>query len=682
MTGIPGDGIGRVARATSAWAILWVLVVGLAPAASAHAAFVSSDPADGATLAAAPASITMSFTEPPDPDLSSMTVLEAGGAVVETGPLRRGAGARSLEVVLPGDLSDGVYTVSWVVVSEADGHLTPGVFAFGVGVEPGEVQAAPAAAAAAPGPSPLAVAGKTLLYLGLALAIGIAVTALAAFGGAVANRRTVLPFAGIAVSVGAVVMTLAEAGVVEASVADLLTSSAGRAYAWLLATTALTLVAALVASRSTARLPLVATGVAASAAMLARATSGHAAALEPAWPAELAQFVHMLAVGVWIGGLLPLLLLVRAWARARGHAGAGGEEPAPAEEAQRYSRIAGWALLAVVLTGTVRAVGEAGGIGEVRAMLTDTSYGTALIVKVAIAAGLIALGALNRRRSIPRLSGDDGLLRRIVAIELVGALGVFGLTGTLTSLNPDGADERSAPHSPPSIAASGADFATTTRVTITASPGTAGPNTFEARVVGYDDGASVAADEVTLALAAIGRPEIAASTLRLDPAGTGGNGASSTWSGAGTQLSLAGAWDVVVQVRSGARTTEVPLVLITRPPLAPSTVTREPGLPEIETFTLPTGDQLAIYLDPGTEGANELHVTAFDPRGDELALSGIVVVADGPDGRREVLETTRLTAGHFSAAAGVEAGTWGFHVVATTEGGTVLQATHDQEVEA
>ena len=678
MTRPRGGGIRRVARATSAWAVGWALVVGLAPAASAHAAFVSSDPADGATLPAAPATITMSFTEPPDPDLSSVTVLEASGVVVDTGPLQRGEGPRSLELALPGDLADGVYTVSWVVVSEADGHLTPGVFAFGVGVEPGEVQAAPAAApAAAPGPSPLAVVGKTLLYVGLALSVGIAVTALVAFGGAVANRRLVLPMAGIAASVGAVVMTFAEAAVVDASVTDLLSSSAGRAYAWLLATTGLTLVAALVAVGSTTRVPLVATGLAAAGAMLARATSGHAAALEPAWPAELAQFVHMLAVGIWIGGLLPLLMLVRARTRA----GSGNGALAPVREAQRVSRIAGWALLAVVLTGTVRAVGEAGGIGEVRALLTDARYGTALIVKVTIAAGLIALGVINRRRSIPRLASDGTLLRRVIAIELVGAVGVFGLTGTLTSLDPNAAGGPSPGQEPPSIEASGADFATTTRVNLTASPGTAGPNTFEARVVGYDDGAPIAADEVVLMLAPIGRSDIERATLPLEPAGPDPTGAPAAWTGTGTQLSLAGAWEVGVQVRTGARTIEVPLVLVTRAPTAPSTVSRQASLPEIETFTLSTGDQLAVYLDPGTAGTNELHVTAFDPQGDELALSGLVVVADAPDGERAVLESTRLTAGHFSAPAEVDAGGWRFHVVATTEGGTVLQATHDQEVE-
>ena len=694
----------RLTRMMAVWAIGAALLAVFDSAASAHAGLESSDPASGELLATAPASITMSFTEPPDLDLSSVTVLGSSGATIETGPLERGGPPRSLELALSDDLGDGVYTVSWVVVSEADGHLTPGVFAFGVGVMAGEVvPAAEAAAPPTPGPSPLAIAGKVLLYVGLALAVGAVVTGLFAFGGVVPTRRLLLPVAGASAFAGAIVMTIAEADVVGASVGDILTSAAGRSYIWLIATAALTLGAALAASRSASggrslggsrsagRASLVLTGVAAASAMFVRATSGHAAALVPAWPAELAQLVHLVAIGVWIGGLVPLLLLVRERA-------AGGEPP-PVTEAKRFSRAAGWALLAVVLTGTARTVGEAGGFGDVRSMLTGTSYGTALIVKVALAAGLIALGAFNRRRSIPRLAHDGTLLRRVVAIEVVGALGVFGLTGTLTSLNPDGPHVQPPPREP-SIQASGADFATTTRVTLVASPGTAGPNTFEASIVGYDDRTPIDADEVTVLLSPIGRPEIEPATLTLEPRGTepspsanepggGSDGAHegvgsappSTWMGAGTQLSLAGAWDAVVQVRSGARTTEVPLILVTRAPVAASTVSRQPGLPEIETFTLSTGDQLQVYLDPGAAGANELHVTAFDPRGDELPLSGLVVVAVAPDGHGEALDSTRLTPGHFSAAVEVGAGQWRFEVVATTEGGTVLQATHDQEVE-
>lgn len=662
----------RVARTMGAAAIGVGMLVALAAAASAHAGLESSDPAAGELLVAPPASVMLAFTEPPDPDLSSVAVLDANGAEIETGPLERGSAQRSLQVTLPDDLGDGVYTVSWRVVSTADGHLTAGAFAFGVGVTSGEV-AAPPEAPSTPSPSPLAVAGKVLLYAGLAVTVGATATGLFAFVGIVPARRALLSLAGASALVGAVAMTIAEADVVGASVGDLLSSAAGRSYAWLLGTTAVTLVASFVASRGSSRGPLVALGLSAAAAMLVRATSGHAAALVPALPAEIAQWVHFLAIGVWIGGLLPLLLLVRERRAA--------EAPAPVAEVARFSQIAGWALLVVVLTGIARTVGEAGGIGDVRAMLTGTSYGTSLIVKVAIAFLLIGLGALNRRRSIPRLQRDGTLLRQVVAIELVAALGVFGLTGVLTSLNPDPADDAPKEPAAASVSASGADFATTTRVTFTAEPGGAGPNTFEARIVDYDEGTPVEADEVTVLMAAIGRPEIEATTLPMEPGEPSEGGAPSVWTGAGTQLSLAGAWDLVVQVRSGARTTEVPLVLVTRAPPTTSVVAQGSGdLPDIETVTMSTDEQLQLYLDPGVPGTNEYHVTAFDPGGDELELSGLVVVATGPDGTTETLDVTRLTPGHFAAPIETDAGSWRFDVVATTVGGTVLQASQEQEI--
>ena len=649
-------------------------VVGLVSPASAHAGLESSDPAAGELLASAPATIDMSFTEPPDPGLSTVTVVEANGIAVEIGPVERGSAPRSLRASLPADLTDGVYTVSWRVVSTADSHPTSGVFAFGVGVSAGTIEpSTDGPASSTPRPSPLAVAGKVLLYAGLAVAVGATVTGLATFGGHVPARRMLLPIAGACAILGAISMTLAEAQLLDVSISDLLGSDTGRSYLWLLATTTATLVAAVAASRVTGRGLLLATGLAAASAMFVRATSGHAAALTPSLPSEIAQFVHFLGIGVWIGGLVPLLALVLQ-RRRDGVA-------VPLDQVRAFSRLAGWALLVVVSTGAVRAVGEAGGIGDVGTMLTGTSYGTTLIVKVILALLLIGLGAVNRRRSIPRLAADGNLLRQVVAIELVAALGVLGLTGTLTSLNPDPPADTSRPAKPTDVTATGADFATTIRVTFTATPGTAGPNTFRARVVDYDVATPVEANEVTVLMAPIGRPEIEQATLTLEPEGAADGGVPTAWVGAGTQLAIAGAWDLVVQVRAGARTTEVPLVLVTRAPPATSIVAEgSDELPDIETFTLPTGEQLQLYLDPGAVGTNEFHVTAFDRQGRELPLTGLVVVAVGPDGTAEALGVTRLTPGHFAAPVETGAGRWRFQVVATTEGGTVLQANQDQEI--
>jgi copper transport protein len=664
--------------AVRAWAVGVVViplacVVGIASPASAHAGLDSSDPAAGELLATAPATIEMSFTEPPDLELSTVTVVGADGAAVEIGPVERGSAPRSLRVTLPADLADGVYTVSWRVVSTADSHPTTGVFAFGVGVTAGTIEpSTDAPASSTPRPSPLAVAGKVLLYAGLAVAVGATVTGLVAFGGSVPARRLLLPIAGACAVLGAISMTLAEARLLDVSIGDLLASDTGRSYLWLLATTMATAVATVAASRTDGRGLLLATGVAAAAAMLVRATSGHAAALTPSLPSEIAQFVHFLAIGVWIGVLVPLLALVLQ-RRRDGLA-------VPVDQVRAFSRLAGWALLVVVATGAVRTVGEAGGIGGVGAMLTETSYGTTLIVKVVVALLLIGLGVVNRRRSIPRLAAGGNLLRQVVAIELVAALGVLGLTGTLTSLNPDPPADTSGSARPAEATATGTDFATTTRVTFTATPGTAGPNTFRARVVDYDDATPVDADEVTVLMAPIGRPEIEQATLTLEPEGVS-DGVPTAWTGAGTQLAIAGAWDLVVQVRAGARTTEVPLILVTRAPPTTSVVAQgSEELPDIETFTLPTGEQLQVYLDPGAVGTNEFHVTAFGRAGRELPLTGLVVVAVGPDGAAEALDVTRLTPGHFAAPVETGAGRWRFQVVATTEGGTVLQANQDQEI--
>ncbi len=57
-----------------------------------------------------------------------------------------------------------------------------------------------------------------------------------------------------------------------------------------------------------------------------------------------------------------------------------------------------------------------------------------------------------------------------------------------------------------------------------------------------------------------------------------------------------------------------------------------------------------------------------------------MVVATGPDATTEPLDVTRLTPGHFAAPVEADAGSWRFEVVATTVGGTVLQASQEQEI--
>jgi methionine-rich copper-binding protein CopC len=110
----------------------WIVVGGLATGshASAHAVLETASPADGELLEDSPSEVVATFTEPPDPELSTMRVLDPGGAEVGSGPAEVDPSRRRMTVPVD-DLTDGVYTVAWRAVSQVDGHVTAGSYSFG-----------------------------------------------------------------------------------------------------------------------------------------------------------------------------------------------------------------------------------------------------------------------------------------------------------------------------------------------------------------------------------------------------------------------------------------------------------------------------------------------------------------------------------------------------------------------
>ena len=654
----------RVRRLTLA-ALLSVVALGtFAPAASAHAGLVSSDPADGAVLDSAPAAVTMTFSEPPDlsPGFSTFTLLNATGATIPTPPAREGAGAKEVELPLPADLADGVYTVSFRVTSATDGHVTGDSIAFGIGVTPDTVPAPSGPSSGSPPPSPLAVAAKVLLYAGLAVLVGSVAVALLAFGGLVPARRALFTTAGGLALSGAALMFVAETETVGVSIGKLIGSPTGAPFVWLLIGGLVTGATALVASTTRSKGPLVAVGLAAAATMFIRVRGGHAAEGDPEWLEVLMQWIHFLAVGVWVGGFVPVLLLLRD----RRHVGV-----LPTKEVRAYSRLAGYALATVAITGVLRAVSELGGWSSVTSIL-DTSYGLSLTIKVGIVVVLIGLGTWNRYRSIPRQDGF-AMLRRVMRAEVVTAVGVFAMTGVLTGLPPNPPGPVPAPTAQ-HIMASGSDFATTMKVTLTATPGKAGPNAFEVTVDDYDTGASLNVSGVSLSFALQGRPGVGGD---LDLTG----GSPGDWSGDGTQMSIAGTWTVTVLVQQGAEAVQIPLSLTTLMPEQQLTVTPATDtLPALYTMTLPSGDQIQAYNDPGTVGKNELHLTAFSSDGNELPLKHASVTATPAGGDPERLKLERLSPGHFAANADLTTGDWHFDIEATSLYGAALQAYFDQSI--
>lgn len=654
-----------VARLAAAGAVVLAWSIWSSPAAAAHASLESADPAPGTTLDTSPETITLTFTEPPDPDLTTVELLDVAGSTVPTSRPEL-AGARTVRVAIPDPLPDGTYTVSWRVVSTVDGHLTAGTVPFGVGVAPEEDVAVPQDEPA--GPTALSVVAKSCLYAGLMVLIAVAVVGLGAFS----RRPRTLPvvaLTGAVLALGGVAGLLAsERAAVDVPMGDLLASETGRPLVWLAVAVLVADAFAVIAAAKDAWRPLLwGAGAAAAAATFIRADGGHAAAGSPATLHVALQGIHGVAAGVWIGGLVLLLLLLRE----------RPSEPAtgpPVREVRRYSNVAVVAAVVVVLTGIVRAVEVLGGVGAISDAL-GTSYGRILSLKVLAVLALIAMGAVNRRRSIPRLVTDPGALARIVRAEAIVALGVVVLTATLTGTAPP-AEEAPAGAGPAEepVTASGTDFATTTRVDLVVTPGTPGPSTFEALVTDPDLGTPLAAAEVDLRLRSVTRPDTPPGTIPLALQG-------SRWTATSSALSFAGTWSATAVVRTGADATEVPLVLITRSPDATATVEVGPGLPTVTTTTFPDGSSIQTYVDPATAGPNQVHVTAFAAEGTERPLTDVAIVAvpQGDEPRR--LEVVSFGPGHVVANADLGSGDWTFDVVATAEDGSVMQATFDATVE-
>jgi len=103
-----------------------VLVLFLASAvAHAHAHLLRSVPADGSVLTAAPARLTLAFSE--SARLTALWIEPEGGARRKLTPLPA-ADVAEISVALP-PLKPGRYVLSWRVVGH-DGHVVPGQLHF------------------------------------------------------------------------------------------------------------------------------------------------------------------------------------------------------------------------------------------------------------------------------------------------------------------------------------------------------------------------------------------------------------------------------------------------------------------------------------------------------------------------------------------------------------------------
>jgi putative copper resistance protein D len=174
------------------------------------------------------------------------------------------------------------------------------------------------------------------------------------------------------------------------------------------------------------RATLEVTGALLAAAVLATLVwAGHAHASDKhAWLLPV-DVVHVLAAGCWPGGLLPLAILL-------GRTRTAPDLVKPAVSiTRRFSRLSVAAVSGLALSGLLNAVGLVGTLSA----LWPSPYGRLILCKVALRAGMVGLGAVNRRLIRQEAPGDAAQtlrnLWRNVACECALAVCVLLATETL-----------------------------------------------------------------------------------------------------------------------------------------------------------------------------------------------------------------------------------------------------------
>lgn len=120
------------ARRAASVVLAALLALALPGVVAAHSELATSDPADGATLAAPPTGITGDFTEEVDPARSSMELRGPDGARIATGGVPADGPATRMTILDLPVLAAGTYEVRWTTVTPDDAGVERGTFAFTV----------------------------------------------------------------------------------------------------------------------------------------------------------------------------------------------------------------------------------------------------------------------------------------------------------------------------------------------------------------------------------------------------------------------------------------------------------------------------------------------------------------------------------------------------------------------
>ena len=407
------QGLGRHRRARRGpWALLSVLttvLVGLgAGPALAHTYVVASQPGNGARLAVAPSEVIMAFDEPPEWTPTAFRLLTANGG--ELPVTSRLLDDLTVAVSMP-VLDAGSYLVTHRLVAD-DGHVARGAVLFivdpSVGGDSADANATMARGELVPGRAldlaaedgALPVLSGVLRWVttaGILLVAGALAWLIAADRAGdrdeVRRARRWIVRGADPVAVAGLLTLPVNAMLATGDGVAVLTSLRG----WDPLTSPVALAASLRIALAVgvvlavSRGPRALAGLLGTGLMATLLVDGHSRTADPFWLVNLADFVHVAAASVWLGGLVVVVDAIRARRVEADPVGA-------AVAVSRFSGLAAAAVAAAAVSGSLLAVAMNGGIVD-----TESPYGSVLLVKVAIVVLVLGLGWFNRRQLVPMI---------------------------------------------------------------------------------------------------------------------------------------------------------------------------------------------------------------------------------------------------------------------------------------
>jgi copper transport protein len=415
-------------------ALLVVTFVAIVAPASAfaHASLQKESPSFKQRLAVSPRQVVLQFDQSVDALPKAIQVFTLKGKNIAGTP-RAIPGQREIVASLP-RLPKGPYTVRWQALSN-DGHIVTGVYTFGVSV------AAPPVtdAVGAQGPTRTEDIVRWLYFVGLALAVGGIGFRLLIVRGPLSARaqRRFFWVTGIGI------VTVLETGITSFLLrgedflqlpfsrflyGDLSPLASGTRFGqtFVIMELGFALVAALIyLAWLTDRNPLLWVAFGLGLVFISGLSlSGHSAAdAGHSWLSELADWVHLSAATLWVGGLVQLAIVV--WPTS---------PELRATAFRRFSRLATVLVALLLVAGTYLSILRLPHVHD----LWTTGYGHVLLVKLGLVSLALAWGAAHHFIAVPRIErpGVTGTLARTLVGESAVAMAVLLAAAILTDSKP------------------------------------------------------------------------------------------------------------------------------------------------------------------------------------------------------------------------------------------------------